>query len=97
MRGVAVNEPDEFGVVHPDVRGSRMLDKMANDQWDNAVKLLSGEWFISGHCVVRGDWVEFSWISESHGFPDYIANSWGFGRGLEVRIDSIAWIVEQDS
>jgi hypothetical protein len=74
-----------------------MLNKMENDNWSNAVKLITGEWFVADHCVVSGKWVKFTEILECHGFPDYVADSWGFERGIEVQIDNIAWIVEQGS
>lgn len=84
------------------VRGiGSKLDKMDGDHWRNAVKLITGEWFVAEHCVIYGEWVLFTDISEAYGFPDEITTgSWRggyplFARGLEVRLDSIAWIVEQ--
>lgn len=77
------------------IAGSYVLAKANYDKpYNYAVRLKTGECFRFEGCKVEGDWVLF----EEPVFIDgFFIPEFRFDRGIEVRLDQIAWIADSGS
>jgi hypothetical protein len=75
--------------------GSTVLAKSFHDPFSYAVRLKTGESFKFEYASRHDDWIHFTGIEYPTDFPDSIfqANP-SIDRGLEVRIEMVAWIAD---
>jgi hypothetical protein len=86
--------PEEVAVS----QGSRVIVKCLIDPFYYACRLKTGESFRFEHGDINGEFIHFSGVENGEGFPNPLLLLTGhFERGLDVRLDQIAWIADGTS
>ncbi|HUE70997.1 MAG TPA: hypothetical protein VMP01_08920 [Pirellulaceae bacterium] len=78
--------------------GSWVLGKAASDFWSYAIGLKTGQTIACSEITVDGEWITIRGITrvEAHG-RRVLDGEFHWGRGLQVRIDQVAWCADCES
>lgn len=78
--------------------GSSVLAKAQFDPFRYAVRLKTGEAFKFEDAEITNGWVHFSGVGYVEGFPEPVREiNPTLDRGIDVRIENIAWILDGTS